>query len=142
MGRPFTGKTHVGQRRETRPNGDVYVYERVTGYDPKTQKTKTLSTRLLGKIPAGSSEMVPTRPKKSASSVTKGSIEAERKHIGLQKILEWVGRESGIDEDLCKCFERGDALKLSAIARYWVATDGDPLPRIESWQVMNQLPYT
>ena len=86
--------------------------------------------------------MVPTRPQKSASSVTKGSIEAERKHIGLQKILEWVGRESGIDEDLRKCFERGDALKLSAIARYWVATDGDPLPRIESWQVMNQLPYT
>ena len=54
MGRPLTGKTHVGIRRETRSNGDVYVYERVTGYDPKTQKTKTLSTRLLGKIePSG-----------------------------------------------------------------------------------------
>ena len=37
MGRPLTGKTHVGQRRETRPNGDVHLYERVTGYDPKTQ---------------------------------------------------------------------------------------------------------
>lgn len=142
MGRPLTGKTHVGQRRETRPNGDVYVYERVTGYDPKTQKTKTLSTRLLGKIPAGSSEMVPTRPKKTASSVAKGPITADRKHIGLQKILEWAGRASGIDEDLQKCFELGDALKLSSIARYWVATDGDTLPRIESWQLMNQLPYT
>ena len=32
MGRPLTGKTHVGIRRETRSNGDVYVYERVTGY--------------------------------------------------------------------------------------------------------------
>ena len=64
MGRPLTGKTHVGIRRETRSNGDVYVYERVTGYDPKTQKTKTLSTRLLGKILAGSTEMIPTRPKK------------------------------------------------------------------------------
>ena len=64
MGRPLTGKTHVGIRRETRSNGDVYVYERVTGYDPKTQKTKTLSTRLLGKILAGSTEMIPPRPKK------------------------------------------------------------------------------
>ena len=64
MGRPLTGKTHVGIRRETRSNGDVYVYERVTGYDPKTQKTKTLSSRLLGKILAGSTEMIPTRPKK------------------------------------------------------------------------------
>ena len=47
MGRPLTGKTHVGIRRETRSNGDVYVYERVTGYDPKTQKTKTLSRKLF-----------------------------------------------------------------------------------------------
>ena len=26
MGRPLTGKKHVGIRRDTRPNGDVYVY--------------------------------------------------------------------------------------------------------------------
>ena len=68
MGRPLTGKLHTGQRRETRANGDVYVYERVTAYDPKTQKTKTVSTRLLGKIPAGQTEMIPTRPKKTKTS--------------------------------------------------------------------------
>ena len=39
MGRPFTGRRHVGERRETRPNGDVYVYERVTEYDPQTKRT-------------------------------------------------------------------------------------------------------
>lgn len=65
MGRPLTGKKHVGIRRDTRPNGDVYVYERVTGYD----ETKTISTRLLGKILAGTTEMIPTRPKKSRSEV-------------------------------------------------------------------------
>ena len=68
MGRPLTGQLHTGQRRETRANGDVYVYERVTAYDPKTQKTKTVSTRLLGKIPAGQTEMIPTRPKKTKTS--------------------------------------------------------------------------
>lgn len=137
MGRPLTGKTHVGIRRETRSNGDVYVYERVTGYDPKTQKTKTLSTRLLGKILAGSTEMIPTRPKKKRSEVIEAPVQAVR----LQKILEWTGHESGIDADLQRSFEIGDALKLSSIARYWVATDGDTLPRMESWQVMNPLPY-
>ena len=35
--RPFTGKTHTGIRRITRPNGDVYVYECVTQYDPQTK---------------------------------------------------------------------------------------------------------
>ena len=141
MGRPLTGKTHVGIRRETRSNGDVYVYERVTGYDPKTQKTKTLSTRLLGKILAGSTEMIPTRPKKKRSDVIEAHVQAVRTHVGLQKILEWAGHESGIDADLQRSFEIGDALKLSSIARYWVATDGDTLPRMESWQVMNPLPY-
>lgn len=141
MGRPLTGKTHVGIRRETRSNGDVYVYERVTGYDPKTQKTKTLSTRLLGKILAGSTEMIPTRPKKKRSEVIEAPVQAVRTHVGLQKILEWAGHESGIDADLQRSFEIGDALKLSSIARYWVATDGDTLPRMESWQVRNPLPY-
>lgn len=141
IGRPLTGKTHVGIRRETRSNGDVYVYERVTGYDPKTQKTKTLSTRLLGKILAGSTEMIPTRPKKKRSEVIEAPVQAVRTHVGLQKILEWAGHESGIDADLQRSFEIGDALKLSSIARYWVATDGDTLPRMESWQVMNPLPY-
>lgn len=141
MGRPLAGKTHVGIRRETRSNGDVYVYERVTGYDPKTQKTKTLSTRLLGKILAGSTEMIPTRPKKKRSEVIEAPVQAVRTHVGLQKILEWAGHESGIDADLQRSFEIGDALKLSSIARYWVATDGDTLPRMESWQVMNPLPY-
>lgn len=64
-----------------------------------------------------------------------------RTHVGLQTILEWAGKESGIDEDLKTCFEIGDAQKLSSIARYWVATDGDTLPRMETWQMMNPLPY-
>ena len=113
----------------------------MTGYDPKTQKTKTLSTRLLGKILAGSTEMIPTRPKKKRSEVIEAPVQAVRTHVGLQKFLEWAGHESGIDADLQRSFEIGDALKLSSIARYWVATDGDTLPRMESWQVMNPLPY-
>jgi hypothetical protein len=30
MSKPVTGRTRVGQRRERRPNGDLYIYERVT----------------------------------------------------------------------------------------------------------------
>jgi hypothetical protein len=49
MAKPITGKTHVGERREKRPNGDIYVYERVTAYDEKTRKTYTVSQKLKGK---------------------------------------------------------------------------------------------
>lgn len=51
-------------------------------------------------------------------------------------------KESGIDEDLKTCFEIGDAQKLSSIARYWVATDGDTLPRMETWQMMKSVAFT
>ena len=119
MGRQLTGKMHTGQRRETRPNGDVYVYERVTAYDPKTKKTRTVSTKLLGKIPAGKTEMIPTRPKKMKSSDSNPAPEAGRIHAGPAKLLAWMGTASGIDADLRAAFDEGDAKKLISIARYW-----------------------
>ena len=64
MAKPITGKTHVGERREKRPNGDIYVYERITAYNEKTKKTYTVSQKLKGKIKAGTLNIVPTRPKK------------------------------------------------------------------------------
>ena len=47
MSKPITGKTHIGERREKRPNGDIYIYERVTAYDEKTKKT---DNSLWGKV--------------------------------------------------------------------------------------------
>jgi len=56
-------------------------------------------------------------------------------HTGLTNILEWVGRTSGVDEDMSCCFSDGDAAKALSIARYWIGTGGNTLPRLESWQV-------
>lgn len=139
MAKPITGKTHVGERRETRPNGDVYVYERVTAYDAKARKSYTVSQKLKGKIKYGTHEMVPTRPKKRKGT---GNVSgACRMHTGLTDILAWVGRASGIDEDVLSSFSEGDAAKALSIARYWIGTGGNTLPRLESWQVMHPLPY-
>ncbi len=144
MGRPYTGKIHVGTRREVRANGDIYVFERLTRYNPEKRRTETISTTLLGKIPAGEQEMVPTRPRakpEAAPSPQETPETARSAHFGLERILDWIGRESGIDADLQACFSPDDARMLSTIARYWLSTDGAPLPRIESWQIMNRTPY-
>ncbi|MBN2266827.1 MAG: transposase [Candidatus Babeliaceae bacterium] len=142
MARKLTGKSHVGEMRETRPNGDIYVYERITAYDPKTRRTRTIATRLKGKINANTQEMVPTRPKhpKGQVGILPDAV-AVRQHTGLTDLLEWAGQASGIDSDIHAAFHAGDAAKLLSIARYWVATDGNTLPRIESWQNMHNLPY-
>ncbi len=60
---------------------------------------------------------------------------------GLTDILEWVGSVSGIDADIRSSFSAGDAAKILSIARYWIGTNGNTLPRLEGWQVMHQLPY-
>ena len=52
------------------PNGDVYVYERQTIYLPEKRYNKILHSKLLGKIPLGKTEMVPTRPKRPDGSKT------------------------------------------------------------------------
>ena len=51
----------VHQRQK---NGDIYVLERRTQYDPVKKYNVVLSTRLIGKIPKDGETMVPTRPKR------------------------------------------------------------------------------
>ena len=139
MSKKVSGKSHVGERREKRPNGDIYVYERVTAYDEKTRKTYTVSQNLKGKIKSGTQEIMPTRPKKRKGEG--GVVSASRQHTGLTDILEWVGKASGIDGDIASSLSEGDAAKTLSIARYWIGTGGNTLPRLESWQVMHPLPY-
>lgn len=140
MPKRVTGKTHVGERRELRPNGDIYVYERVTAYNEKTRKSYTVSQKLKGKIKFGKQEIVPTRPKKLKGELC--VISAVRKHAGLTDILDWVGKVSGIDDDVHYSFSDGDAAKTLSIARYWIGAGGNTLPRLESWQIMHDLPYS
>ncbi len=138
MARPLTGKTHVGERREKRPNGDIYVYERITAYNEKTRKTYTVSQKLLGKIKKGTQEIVPTRPKKPKGEAR--PVQVTRHHTGLTDIMEWVGKVSGIDDDVRSSFYKGEAEKILSIARYLIGSGGNTLPRLESWQVMHPLP--
>jgi hypothetical protein len=42
-----------------RNNGDIYVYERITKYNPEKHFNEVVSSQLIGKIPA----VAPTRPR-------------------------------------------------------------------------------
>ena len=139
MGRQFQNKIHVGQRRQKQKNGDVYILERMTRYDQATKRTVTVGQRLIGKIVAGTTEIVPTRAKRP-NGFAKGS--ASRRHTGLTDILEHIGSDSGIDADVRAAFPDGGAAdKMLTIARYWLATGGQTLPRLATWQAMHPTPY-
>ncbi len=104
MARKISGKVTTSQFRRTQKNGDVYVYERTLQYNPEKGYTEQISSRLLEKIPAGGSEMKPTR---SRSSIGSKTDTAARKTIGAMDILEWAERGSGIDDDLLASTDRG-----------------------------------
>ena len=63
-------------------------------------------------------------------------------HVGSMEILEWIGQQSGIDEDLRAVYDRGTANKIIAISRYWLSSDGATLTRMADWQKSHPTPCT
>ena len=47
-----------------------------------------------------------------------------------------------MDDALLASTDEGTALKIMSIARFLVATSGDSLPHIETWQLTHPIPYT
>ena len=148
MARPVTNKIRKYVVKVKQKNGDTYVLERQSRYDSDKGYAVTISEKLLGKIPKGGTDVVPTRAKRkkeatdNSTEQADSSVSATRSYVGMLEILDWVGKTTGIDEALKKAFpEEADALKAISIARYLVASDGDSLPKIEEFCLTHQLPY-
>ena len=141
MGRPLSGVPHVGRRTETRKDGTKYIYERTTIYDPQTKKIKVLGCKLIGKILKGSNEIIKTRPKKPAAPNPVAPVKVARSHVGASEILDFVGKQSGIDTCILRSLPQAEALKAISLARYLAACDRKTLPGIETWQLNHQIPY-
>ena len=139
-----SGEIKTSTIRQTQNNGDIYLLERQTVYDPEKKYNRVLSTRLVAKIPKGEKEPVPTRPKrkKNDKSVQNSEIvSASRKHVGMMDIIDHIGKVSGIDEAVYASTDRGTAQKIVSLARYLLATNGQSLPGILTWQFNHPLPY-
>lgn len=141
MGRPLSGVPHVGRRTETRKDGTKYIYERTTIYDPQAKKIKVLGCKLIGKILKGSNEIIKTRPKKPAAPKPVAPVKVARSHVGASEILDFVGKQSGIDTCILRSLPQAEALKAISLARYLAACDRKTLPGIETWQLNHQIPY-
>lgn len=145
MPRAASGEPRTGEVRVTKPNGSIYVYERVYEYDPATGTERQIRSKLKGKILPGSDEIVPTRPKRppksGAEDCPQHDVQAKRQRVGMMEILDHIGKESGIDDLLYKNVDRGTAQKIISVARFLAATDGGPLPDLVTFQFGHPLPY-
>ena len=138
MARPIKGDIRVETTKVRKSDKLTYVYERTVKYNPKLRRNEILSSKLIGKItPDSNGEVIPTKFR--AKPKTKESQEISRHHMGMMSLLEWVGTATGIDDDLKQVMPEEVygplADRISAIARFWIATGGDSLPDMYAWQV-------
>lgn len=125
-------------------NGDTYIIERKIVYDEKKRYNRVLSSRLVAKIPKDGVDPVPTRPKRGKAPVVDakvGILSASRTRVGMMDIIAHIGDVSGIDSALYSATDRGTAQKIISLARYLLATGGQTLPGILTWQFNHPLPY-
>lgn len=131
--------------RQRQKNGDIYVIERQTRYDPEKKYNVVLSSKIIGKIPLGQNQVVPTRPKRPSgekvSNLPTPLLTASRMRVGMMDIIDHIGRVSGIDDAIYANTDLGTAQKILSLARYLLATDGQSLPGITTWQYSHPLPY-
>ena len=133
--------------RQPQKNGDIYVIERQTRYDPVKKYNVVLSSRIVGKIPKGETSVVPTRPKRSSgekvsiSKVSDPPVTASRRKVGMMDIIDHIGKASGIDDAIYASADQETAQKILSLARYLLATNGQSFPGITTWQFMHPLPY-
>jgi hypothetical protein len=129
--------------KNTQKNGDIYVLERQTIYDTAKKCNKVISSKLIAKIPKGSDEQTQTRPKRasSGSEHTKAENSASRTHVGMMDIIGHIGTVSGIDGGIYDATDTGTAQKIISLSRYLLATNGQSLPGVLTWQYNHPLPY-
>lgn len=142
-----SGEIKTRTVHQTQKNGDIYVLERQTQYDPEKKYNIVLSSRIIGKIPKGGKTVVPTRPKRSKeekvsnSPVSDSAVSATRKKVGMMDIIDYIGKSSGIDDAVYGSTDQGTAQKILSLARYLLATNGQSFPGITTWQYTHPLPY-
>ena len=120
MSRPVSGAVKTYLVRVKKENGIIYVYERKRRYDPEVGYTRTFDSHLLGKIMPGTDEIVSTRPRRkptqdSGENKPAAVEEVTWGHAGVTNILERVGKESGIDDDIRRSLDEGRAQKSSLL---------------------------
>ena len=102
-----TSRVNVKQK-----NGDIYVMERQTLYDPVKKYNKVVSSKLIAKIPKGEKIQVPTRPKRPNGSklpIKPQKVSASRKRVGMMDIIGHIGFISGIDAAIYASTDIGTA---------------------------------
>ena len=131
---------------------DLYPEEKSASYWDKEKQQPRSHRNLIGKIDKETGEMIPTdgrgkkRMAKAAEAVSNPkqgpvpSLLTERNFYGATYLLNQIGKETGIFEDLKACFPK-DYKKILSIAYFLILEDNNPLSRFGQRSKLNKHPY-
>ena len=129
-------------------SGITYVYESESYWD-KEKKQPRSRRKLIGRLDLETGEIVPTdgrgrRRQSSTGSPAKSgpvpAVQTARLFFGATYLLDQIGMETGVTEDLKVCFP--DTYKqILSIAYYLILEDQNPLFRFRKWSRLHRHPY-
>ena len=129
-------------------SGITYAYKSVSYWDKEKKQSRAKRT-LIGRVDPETKEVVPTdgRGKKAKSIPEKPakrgpipSLHTRRTFYGATYLLDALGEQIGITEDLKRCFP-DKASQILSLAYYLILEDTSPLFRFEKWNTLHRHPY-
>ena len=130
-------------------SGITYAYESHSYWDKEKKQSRAKRT-LIGRVDKTTGEIVPTdgrcnhrRGNASSGLIKKKQVpvcKATRRFCGATYLLDAIGKELGITEDLKKCFP-GTYQQILSLAYYLILEESRALFRFEKWSFLHKHPY-
>ena len=127
--------------------GITYVYDNKPYWDPEKKQSRA-KRKLIGKVDPVTGEVVKTRPyrKRAAEPLVKAKqgpvpvLNTERKFMGGSYLLDQIGKETGVEEDLKSCFPN-EYKKILSLAYYLIMEENNSLSRFSHWHRLHRHPF-
>ena len=137
-------------KQHDKRSGITYVYESQSYWDKEKRQPRARRT-LIGRLDPATGKTIPTdgrgkrrnTPTPEAEVAKPGPVPtavADRRFYGATYMLDEVGKNLGIAEDLKACFP--DAYRqIQSIAYYLILESESPMFRFERWSLLHKHPY-
>ena len=126
--------------------GITYAYESISYWDKDKQQSRA-KRKCIGRVDPETQKIIPTRKRKTSLVWEKAKrgpvpiIRAARLFYGATYLLDRIGEDIGVTEDLKACFPDSYQQILS-IAYYLILEDRNPLSCFPRWAAIHSHPYS
>jgi transposase len=128
-----------------RKTGITYAYESIAYWDRDKQQSRA-RRKCIGRVDPETKEIVSTRQRKTPTpgeKTKRGPVPVTwtaRCFYGATYLLDHIGEDTGVTEDLKTCFPENYRQILS-IAYYLILEDKNPLSRFPRWAALHRHPH-